>query len=263
VTKRRLDVAVAELAGVSRERAQALIIEGRVTVNGHPAAQPGAFIAPDASIDVEPDARFVSRGGQKLEKALDAFGWPVAGLKCLDVGASTGGFTDCLLKRGASSVTAIDVGYGQIAWQLRNDTRVRVIERCNFRTAQAAAIGAPFDFVSVDVSFISLALLAAKLREVLAPRGVLVALVKPQFEAGKGAVGRGGVVRSADVQQDAIESVADALWAQGIAPLRLTFAPAKGPAGNIEFLLGAQAGAQREPLDAAGVVAAAHEALAQ
>lgn len=261
--KRRLDVAVAELAGISRERAQALIMAGRVTVDGEPATKSGAAIDPNAHIDVADDARFVSRGGAKLERALDEFKLDVQGLRCLDVGASTGGFTDCLLQRGATSVTALDVGYGQIAWSLRNDARVRVIERCNFRHALPGDIGAPFDFVCADVSFISLAKLAEKIRDVLVPGGRVVVLIKPQFEAGRDAVGRGGVVREPAAHQAAIESVAAAFSAVGLAAFGLTYSPLLGPAGNIEFLMGAEQGARPASLDAAGVVATAHETLAR
>lgn len=236
---------------------------GRVTVDGAPATKAGSFIAEGATVEVENDARFVSRGGVKLEKALDEFGWSVERCNCLDVGASTGGFTDCLRKRGAAHVTALDVGYGQIAWELRGDPRITVIERCNFRHAEPGDIGAPFDFACADVSFISLTKLATKFRDVLGANGRLVVLIKPQFEAGKGAVGRGGVVRDPAEQTAAIESVAAALDALAIAPMKLTYSPITGPAGNIEFLLGAQRGAVRAAIDVAGVVAAAHEALAQ
>ena len=267
---RRLDVAVAEQASISRERAQALIMAGRVTVDGDVATKSGAAVPPGARIDVRDDSRFVSRGGAKLERALDEFAWTVEGLRCLDVGASTGGFTDCLLQRGAASVTAVDVGYGQIAWALRTDPRVRVVERCNFREVDPASIGAPFEFASIDVSFISLAKLAARLRESLRPGARVVALVKPQFEAGRSAVGRGGVVRDPATHAAAIDSVGAAFARAGLTPVRLTFSPIVGPAGNIEFLIGAVANGSSETtdmpaseLDSAGVVAAAHETLAR
>jgi 23S rRNA (cytidine1920-2'-O)/16S rRNA (cytidine1409-2'-O)-methyltransferase len=260
-------VTVAEVAGVSRERAQALIMAGRVSVDGRPVTKSGTAVATDARVEVVEDPGFVSRGGAKLERALDVFGWAVSDLACLDVGASTGGFTDCLLQRGAASVTSVDVGYGQLAWRLRNDPRVHVVERCNFRLADVASLGAPFDFVCADVSFISLAKLAAKFREALRLGGRFIALVKPQFEAGRSAVGKGGVVREKSAHVAAIESVAGALHAAGIEPVSLTYSPLKGPAGNIEFLVGAIAGAdddgasKRPAIDAAGVVDAAHESL--
>ena len=267
---RRLDVAVAQAAAISRERAQALIMAGKVSVDGETMTKAGASVGEDARIDVRDDARFVSRGGVKLERALDDFGWTVDGLVCLDVGASTGGFTDCLLQRGAASVTAIDVGYGQIAWALRNDPRVKVIERCNFRLATPAKIGAPFDFACADVSFISLAKLARAFREALRQGARFVGLVKPQFEAGKDAVGRGGVVRDPAVHATAIGLAAHALNEAGLTPTRLTHSPLTGPAGNIEFLIGAIADDARDRtsdvlarLEAERVVAAAHEALAR
>jgi 23S rRNA (cytidine1920-2'-O)/16S rRNA (cytidine1409-2'-O)-methyltransferase len=266
-SSRRLDVAVAEQASISRERAQALIMAGKVTVDGELAIKSGASVAQGARIDVRDDARFVSRGGAKLERALTEFAWSVEGLDCLDVGASTGGFTDCLLQRGAVSVTAVDVGYGQIAWALRTDPRVRVVERCNFREVDPASIGAPFGFACADVSFISLTKLATRLREALMPGARIVALVKPQFEAGRSAVGRGGVVRDPATHAGAIDSVAAAFAAAGLMPVRLTFSPIVGPAGNIEFLIGAVAGGASDTcvddLDSAGVVAAAHETLAR
>jgi 23S rRNA (cytidine1920-2'-O)/16S rRNA (cytidine1409-2'-O)-methyltransferase len=265
--RRRLDVAVAQITGASRQRAQALIMAGRVKVDGAPASKSGALVEPEARVEVDDDARYVSRGAAKLERALDAFGWPVAGLRCLDVGASTGGFTDCLLQRGAASVTAVDVGYGQLAWRLRNDPRVKVVERCNFRFALAEDLGAPFDFACADVSFISLSKLASKFREMLVPGGRLVALIKPQFEAGRSAVGKGGVVRDPGAHAGAIASVLASLTASGIDPAALTFSPIKGPAGNIEFLVGAVArvvdsASSIGAIDVAGVVAAAHETLA-
>lgn len=263
--RRRLDVAVAETAGVSREKAQALILEGRVSVDGRPALKAGSAIAADARIDVAGEPRFVGRGGEKLEKALVEFGYAVSGLRCLDVGASTGGFTDCLLQHGAASVAAVDVGYGQLAWKLRQDPRVRAFDRTNFRHATPAQLGAPFAFACVDASFISLSKLAAKLRDMLSPGAQLVALVKPQFEAGRESVGKGGVVRSEAAHAAAIESVCEAFVLARLEPERLTFSPITGPAGNIEFLVGAvardTAHARRPDFDVAGVVRVAHETL--
>ena len=266
----RLDAVVAKTALISRERAQALIMAGKVFVNGSPITKAGAAVPDDARIEITDDTRFVSRGGEKLEKALDAFEWPVTGVRCLDVGASTGGFTDCLLQRGATSVTAVDVGYGQLAWSLQNDPRVTVVDRTNFRIADVGELGAPFDFITIDVSFISLSKLANQLRAAAADSARLVALVKPQFEAGRAAVGRGGVVRDASEHVKAIESVMSAFGSVGLMPARLTFSPITGPAGNIEFLLGAIVASGRadgsalaRDLDVAGVVAAAHETLAR
>jgi 23S rRNA (cytidine1920-2'-O)/16S rRNA (cytidine1409-2'-O)-methyltransferase len=259
----RLDVAVAEAANISRERAQALIIAGRVRVDGVTMRKAGAAIARAAGIDVVNDAKFVSRGGMKLEWALDAFGWSVSDLRCLDVGASTGGFTDCLLARGAASVTALDVGYGQIAWKLRTDPRVKVIERSNFRTIDPSSIGAPFAFACADVSFISLTKLAQKFAAVLEKDGRLIMLVKPQFEAGRKAVGRGGVIRDPAEHVSVLGAVIEATRNAGIEPQKLTHSPLRGPAGNIEFLIGAQMGALRVEFDTAGVVALAHETLSR
>jgi 23S rRNA (cytidine1920-2'-O)/16S rRNA (cytidine1409-2'-O)-methyltransferase len=258
----RLDVAVAAAGGVSRERARALILAGDVRVNG--AVQRSvAFSVPDgATLDIKDEQRYVGRGGLKLERALQEFRWDIAGLRCLDVGASTGGFTDCLLQHGARSVVAVDVGYGHLAWKLRQDPRITIFERTNFRTAQPRALGAPFDVATIDVSFISLTKLATQLLASLARGGKLIALVKPQFEVGRAAIERGGVVRDLVAQTRALQDVASAFRSAGLSCTHLTYSPLKGPAGNIEFLLGAiacdhDAGA----LDVAGVVERAHEAL--
>jgi 23S rRNA (cytidine1920-2'-O)/16S rRNA (cytidine1409-2'-O)-methyltransferase len=226
-------------------------------------------VAPGEPIAVEDEERFVGRGARKLEKALDDFGWHVEGLRCLDVGASTGGFTDSLLQRGAAGVSAVDVGYGQLAWKLRIDPRVTVHERCNFRHADVAALGAPFAFACVDVSFISIAKLGANLAAALEIGGRLVALIKPQFEVGRGAVGKGGVVRDPAGHASAIESVISSLRSVGLVAVHLTHSPVKGPAGNIEFLLGAirenaeSVVGEASKVDAAGAVQRAHEALAR
>ncbi|MFI5389430.1 MAG: TlyA family RNA methyltransferase [Candidatus Eremiobacterales bacterium] len=264
----RLDAMVALTASISRERAQALIMAGKVFVNGSPVTKAGASVPDDAQINITDDTRFVSRGGEKLDRALDVFEWQVTGLRCLDVGASTGGFTDCLLQRGAASVTAVDVGYGQLAWSLQNDPRVTVVDRTNFRIADLGELGAPFDFITIDVSFISLTKLADQLRAAASDSARLVALIKPQFEAGRAAVGRGGVVRDASEHVKAIESVMASFENVSLTSARLTFSPITGPAGNIEFLLGAiVSGSGRagsvlaSDLDVAGVVAAAHETL--
>jgi 23S rRNA (cytidine1920-2'-O)/16S rRNA (cytidine1409-2'-O)-methyltransferase len=237
--RRRFDVLVAERAGCSRERAQALILAGDVRIAGVPKTKAGALVDDDVQLEIAGAPRFVSRGGFKLEHALQEFRWRVEGLTCLDVGASTGGFTDCLLQRGAASVTAVDVGYGQLDWRLRNDSRVKVVERQNFRYADVAALGAPFAFVCADVSFISLSKLLPNFAAALVPDGHAVLLIKPQFEAGRAAVGSGGVVRDPSAQAAAIENVLSACATAGLTPRMLTHSPIKGPAGNIEFLLGA------------------------
>ena len=247
---------------MSRERARAIILEGGVRVDGIVQRSVAFHVSPHAALDIKDDRRYVGRGGLKLERALVAFAWRVDGLRCLDVGASTGGFTDCLLQHGARSVTAVDVGYGHLAWKLRQDPRVTVFERTNFRTVEVEALGVPFEFAVIDVSFISLTKLATQLRAALLNGGKLVALVKPQFEAGRGAVERGGVVRDREVQMHVLVDVIGALCAAGLGCVQLTHSPLKGPAGNLEFLVGAIADASETPqLDVAGVVERAHEAL--
>ena len=226
-----------------------------------PQRKAGFAVPLGATLDIKKEDRYVSRGGYKLEHALREFEWSPAGLRCLDVGASTGGFTDCLLLHGALSVTAVDVGYGHLAWKLRQDPRVRVVERTNFRHANVASMGAPFDFVSVDASFISLTKLTDALAAALAPGGRIVALVKPQFEAGRASVERGGVVRAQDAQIAAIRDVVASFNTAALACCKFTYSPLKGPAGNIEFLLGAQRNGTPVSLEVAGVVRKAHEAL--
>ncbi len=223
----------------------------------------GFAVGAGAAIEISGEQRYASRGGEKLERALHEFGWMPHDLRCLDVGASTGGFTDCLLQHGARAVTAVDVGYGHLAWKLRQDHRVTVVERTNFRHADVAKLGAPFDLVCADVSFISLGKLAHNVAAALAPGGRLIALVKPQFEAGRSAVERGGVVRDPAAHESAIRDVIAALAAAGLTAVKLDYSPIKGPAGNIEFLLGAERDGcdAPSPLDVAGVVRAAHEAL--
>ncbi len=222
----------------SRERAQRLILAGEILVADHPATKPGAVVAPDAPIRVRtaPSA-FVSRGGEKLAGALDAFGLDVAGLVVLDAGASTGGFTDCLLRRGARRVIAVDVGYGQLAWALRQDPRVVVLERTNARHLTAEALPETPGLVTVDVSFISLALVLPAIQDVLSPGGTIVALVKPQFEAGRGLVGKGGVVRDPVVRAAAVAAVRDAAVGLGLAVRGESDSVLPGPKGNREVFL--------------------------
>jgi 23S rRNA (cytidine1920-2'-O)/16S rRNA (cytidine1409-2'-O)-methyltransferase len=231
----RLDEAVAERAGVTRSRARSLIIAGRVRVDGRPATKPGAAIAPSAVLDVERARPFVSRGGEKLEGALDRFALDVTGSRALDVGASTGGFTDCLLQRGASHVTALDVGYGQIALSLRDDPRVTVVERTNFRLVEPDSLGDPFDIVTIDASFISVVTIVDRARAFLAGNGAIVALVKPQFEAGRERLGTGGVVRDVAVHRAILSEMRDAFTRLGVAPVRLCASGLRGPSGNVEF----------------------------
>lgn len=197
----------------------------------------GQNVRPDAVVEIESPRRFVSRGGEKLERALDAFGIDVRGAQALDVGASTGGFTDCLLQRGAAAVTAVDVGYGQLDWRLRNDPRVRVMERANFRLLADDAFPGGFDAIVVDASFISVRTILARAEAYLRPAGTIVALVKPQFEAGRKRLGGGGVVRDAAVHRAILREVRDAVVNLKLVPAGLVASPLRGPAGNREFLM--------------------------
>jgi 23S rRNA (cytidine1920-2'-O)/16S rRNA (cytidine1409-2'-O)-methyltransferase len=233
----RLDNLVAARTGISRSQARSLIMEGRVKVNGAPATKPGTNVRSDALIEVERPRRFVSRGGEKLDHALSAFDLDVTGKRALDIGASTGGFTDCLLQRGAAHVTSVDVGYGQLDWRLRNDPRVTVMERTNFRHLADDAFAEPFDAIVIDTSFISLRTIVARAVGYLAPDGDIVALVKPQFEAGRERLGSGGVVRDPEVHRAVLREVRDAMAQLGLAAVNLTGSPLLGPAGNREFLM--------------------------
>jgi 23S rRNA (cytidine1920-2'-O)/16S rRNA (cytidine1409-2'-O)-methyltransferase len=236
-TSIRLDAAVADQAGITRSQARSLIMEGRVRVDGSVAAKAGQSVRTDASIEIEKPRRFVSRGGEKLERALESFGIDVTGKTVLDVGASTGGFTDCLLQRGAARVTSVDVGYGQLDWKLRNDPRVRVVERTNFRLMADDAFPDGFDIVVIDASFISLRTILARAKAYLRPDGVVVALVKPQFEAGRERLGKGGVVRDPEVHRAVLHEVVAAARELGLVATAIVPSPLLGPAGNREFLL--------------------------
>lgn len=255
----RLDEVVAERTGVTRSRARSLIMAGRVRLDGRPATKPGATVAPGAVLDVERPRPYVSRGGEKLEAALAAFALDVRGARALDIGASTGGFTDCLLAHGAAHVVALDVGYGQLALGLRDDPRVTVVERTNFRLVPDGTLGAPFDVVTIDASFISVVTMIERARAFLAPGGTIVALVKPQFEAGRERLGGGGVVRDAVTRALIVREVRDAVLGLGLVPAGAIRSPLRGPAGNVEaFLLIRRDG---EPVDdAALALAAADEA---
>jgi len=221
----------------SRTRAAALVLAGQVLVDDAPAEKPGARVAPESTLRVrEARRRFVSRGGEKLAGALADLGIDVRGRRCLDVGASTGGFTDCLLQAGACAVVALDVGYGQLALSLRNDARVHVLERTNARDLEAAALPCVPDFVAVDVSFISLRLVLPRIRA-LAPRAELLALVKPQFEVGRGQVGKGGVVRDDALRAAAARQVADFARGLGYRVAGRADSRLAGPKGNREIFL--------------------------
>lgn len=238
----RLDTVVAQREGITRSQARSLIMEGRVKVDGRPANKAGANVRPEALVEVERPRRFVSRGGEKLDHALDVFTIDAAGKRALDVGASTGGFTDSLLQRGAAHVTSVDVGYGQIDWRLRNDPRVTVMERTNFRHLSDDAFDAPFEIIVVDASFISLRTILSRAVGYLAGGGDVVALVKPQFEAGRERLGRGGVVREPSVHRAVLREVRDAAAALGLSAVGVTPSPLLGPAGNREFLMRLRAG---------------------
>ena len=228
----------------SRERAQALVLAGRVRVDGKPAGKPGVPVPKTASIEIiEPDHPFVGRGGVKLDGALSRLGIDPRGCVALDIGASTGGFTDCLLRRGAGRVFALDVGSGLLDWTLRNDPRVVVLEGRNARHLAPADLPGQVDLVVIDVSFISLRLILPVVQALLAPGGAIVALVKPQFEVGRKDVGRGGIVRDPRLHGKALESVAAAAQALGLAVLGGCPSPITGAEGNREFFLHLMPGA--------------------
>jgi 23S rRNA (cytidine1920-2'-O)/16S rRNA (cytidine1409-2'-O)-methyltransferase len=264
VARRRADAALVE-AGLfaSREQAKAAILAGRVTLVGSSRVlKAGADVPDDAVFEVEAGPEFVSRGGVKLSGALEKFGMDVTGVRAIDVGASTGGFTDCLLQRGAASVTALDVGYGQLAWKLRCDDRVTVLERTNIRNVDPSALaGVPFDLAVIDVSFIGLAKVLPHVRPLLREGGEVVALVKPQFEAGKGRVGKRGVVRDAAVHTDVMETVAREAGESGFVLADATWSPITGPEGNIEFWVRLVMSGDPVQVDFAALVGAAHASV--
>lgn len=233
--KQRLDTLLVEHGlAESRSLAQRLIHAGEVLVDGQLADKPGATVAEDAALTLKARLRFVSRGGEKLAAALERFPVDVAGAVAADIGASTGGFTDCLLQRGAAKVYAIDVGYGQLAWELRQDARVVALERVNAR--YLAALPELVDVIVSDVSFISLRIVYATAAQWLKPGGAVLSLIKPQFEAGREHVGKGGVVRDPTVHRRVLETVTADMAALGLGLRGLMVSPLRGPAGNVEFL---------------------------
>ena len=238
MAKVRLDVALVEGGfAESREKAKRLIMAGIVYVNNQKSDKAGNTVKPDDVIEVRGQAlKYVSRGGLKLEKAMKVFPIDLSGFICADIGASTGGFTDCMLQNGASKVYAIDVGYGQLDWKLRTDERVVNLERTNFRYVTREQIPEELDFASVDVSFISLSLILPVMRTLLKNGGSAVCLIKPQFEAGKENVGKKGVVREKSVHIAVIEKIIGLLEENKFSLLGLDFSPVKGPEGNIEYL---------------------------
>ncbi len=239
-SKTRLDQLLVDRGlAESREKAKALVIAGQVLVDGQKSDKPGHSIPNDANIELLEKLPYVSRGGIKLAGALDHFKIDVANLTCLDVGSSTGGFTDCLLQRGASRVVALDVGRGQLDWRLRNDPRVEVREGINARYLAPSDFETRFDFAVCDVSFISATMIVPKIAELLAPQGHMIVLVKPQFEVGRGQVGKGGIVRDPALHQAACDRVASVVKALGF-ETDIIESPIQGAEGNREFLLHAR-----------------------
>jgi 23S rRNA (cytidine1920-2'-O)/16S rRNA (cytidine1409-2'-O)-methyltransferase len=260
MTRLRVDALLAERGLFpSREQARAAILAGEVRVGDQVIRKAGQLVDEDAVFSIAERPRYVSRGGDKLAGALAVFGVGVCGRRAIDVGASTGGFTDCLLKHGAASVVALDVGYGQLAWSLRNDPRVRVVERTNVRAADPEALGAPFDMVVCDVSFISAKTVLPHLVALLGEPGDLLLLVKPQFEAGKGRVGKKGVVKDPAVHLEVLEGTAAAVSVHGLVVRGMSFSPITGPEGNIEFWLWAARGGAPANVTPQDVVEAAHQ----
>ena len=262
--KVRLDILLVERGlQETRQRAQAVIMSGQVFVNGQRLDKPGTAVDRSAQIEIRGETlRYVSRGGLKLEKAMAL--WPIAleNAVCMDVGASTGGFTDCMLQNGAKKVYAVDVGYGQLAWKLRSDERVVCLERTNARYLSHELIPEEPDFSSVDVSFISLKLILPAIAGVLRDGGQAVCLVKPQFEAGREKVGKKGVVRDSAVHREVLENFLDHAGESGFTVLDLTFSPIQGPEGNIEYLGWLEKGPGAEKnFDLRALVDASHGAL--
>ena len=265
--KKRLDILVTERGlAESREKAKTLIMAGQVYVDGQKADKPGDTFSEDAAVEVRGKGLpYVSRGGLKLEKAMREFGLQLQGRTCMDIGASTGGFTDCMLQNGAQRVYSVDVGYGQLAWSLRTDPRVVNLERTNARYLTQEQVPEEIGFFSVDVSFISLTLILPAVRPLLAEHGQAVCLIKPQFEAGREKVGKKGVVRDKAVHEEVIEKIRSFALENGFSVLGLTFSPVKGPEGNIEYLIyleRSEAPSQGEQvLSAQQVVEESHRAL--
>lgn len=236
--KERIDVLLVEKLGVeSREKAQKTIMAGIVYVDNNKIDKPGTKVDSESDIEIRGNALpYVSRGGLKLEKAIELYGLDLNEKRCMDIGASTGGFTDCMLQNGAGHVYSVDVGYGQLDWKLRNDTRVTNMERTNIRYVTLAEIGDSLDFISIDVSFISLRLVLPVASNLLKEDGQIVFLIKPQFEAGREHMKKSGVVRDSRIHEEVINNVLSYAAEAGIRVEDVTFSPIKGPKGNIEFL---------------------------
>ncbi len=262
--KERLDVLLVKKGlAPSREKAKTMIMEGNVFVNNQREDKAGTNIPEDAVIEIKGNTlKYVSRGGLKLEKAMTHFGISLENKICMDIGASTGGFTDCMLQNGAKKVYAVDVGYGQFAWKLRTDERVVCMEKTNIRYVTPEDIADVLDFASVDVSFISLAKVLPAAKELLRDEGEMVCLIKPQFEAGREKVGKKGVVRDPAVHREVIEKVITDARELGFSILHLEYSPIKGPEGNIEYLVHiCKGGRKEENIDVNEVVSAAHGEL--
>ena len=265
--KERLDVLLVKRGlAVSREKAKAVIMAGSVYVDNQKEDKAGTMFPDTVQIEVRGNTlKYVSRGGLKLEKAMTHFGLSLEGCICMDVGSSTGGFTDCMLQNGAVKVYAIDVGHGQLDWKLRNDPRVVCMEKTNIRYVTPEDIDEKADFSSIDVSFISLTKVLPPVYELLKDQGQVVCLIKPQFEAGREKVGKKGVVRDSAVHREVIEKVTDFASKTGFALLNLEYSPIKGPEGNIEYLLHLQKKQEGLPedghIDIDGTVGQAHKEL--
>jgi len=236
--KTRLDLLLVEKGlAASRQRARAQIMSGSVLVEGIPRDKPASLVPPDAAIEIKgTDVPYVSRGGLKLEAGLRETGLDVSGQVCLDVGASTGGFTDCLLQHGAARVFAVDVGYGQLAWQLRTDPRVTVIERTNIRHMPRETLDRPVELVTIDTAFISLKIVVPAVLKFMRPGAAILALIKPQFEVGKGQVGKGGVVRDPAQHQQVVSELTAFFRQSGLLTRAVIPSPIRGPKGNREFI---------------------------
>ena len=236
--KQRIDVLMFEKGlAESREKAKSLIMAGVVYIDEEKVDKPGTNVLPDVNIIVRQGAKYVSRGGLKLEKSMEKFDLNLTDKACMDIGASTGGFTDCMLQNGAKKVYSVDVGYGQLAWKLRCDERVTNLERTNIRYLDNSLITDEVSFISIDVSFISLKLVLPKVQEILTQNGDCVALIKPQFEAGREKVGKKGVVRDINVHKEVIYNVFEFTRELGFKIINLDYSPIKGPEGNIEYLM--------------------------
>ena len=264
--KKRIDVLLFEKGlAPSREKAKTMIMAGNVYVDNQKFDKPGDTVNEDAVIEVRGSTlKYVSRGGLKLEKAMQLFPITLDEKICMDVGASTGGFTDCMLQNGASRVYSVDVGYGQLAWQLRQDPRVVNLERTNARYLTREQIPEEIDFFSVDVSFISLKIILPAVRPLLKDGGQAVCLIKPQFEAGREKVGKKGVVRDKKVHEEVVQTICEFVLENGYSVLGLTFSPVKGPEGNIEYLVfieKSESPVHTAECTPAAVVEASHAAL--